>query len=176
MFFSSFRVEKPMRFAGQVKRSAGYRCAHTKLAMPAMRAKKKPAGVDHPTGFLFGLKDGPPGTRGPGSSTRTTPRSRRTTPRRQRMRRKEDVLVRGSCPDLQKGAGEKQKTRWLEAYRVLWNTEAEPPGVKGSRKAVLRIRRAARRPRLRGSSVLVRWSGTASWCSGAVGCSPRCYG
>ena len=165
-----------MRFAGQVKRSAGYRCAHTKLAMPAMRAKKKPAGVDHPTGFLFGLKDGPPGTRGPGSSTRSTPRIRRKTSRRQRMRRKEDVLVRGSFPDLQKGQAKNKKTRWLEAYRVLWNTEAEPPGVKGSRKAVLRIRHAARRPRLRGSSVLVRWSGTASWCSGAVGCSPRCYG
>jgi len=157
-----------MRSAGQAKRSAGCRCARTKLAMPAMRAKKKPAGVGHPTGFHFGLKDGPPGTRGPGSSTRTTPRIRRTTPRRQRMRRKEDVLVRGSCPDLQKGQAKNKKPGGSRPTGSCGTQEAEPPGAKalvkqfGAIGAQRNCRNCAgHRCVLRGQELLhgaVRWS------------------
>ena len=133
MVFSSLRVKN--RHDSLARRNSRRVVgARAQLTMPAMRAKKKPAGVDHPTGFIYCLKDGPPGARGPGGSTRTTPRSRGTALRWQRVRRKE-FLGRGSCPNLQRS---RQKTNkkpgGLRPTGSCETQEAEPPGVKALRK------------------------------------------
>jgi hypothetical protein len=50
--FLQFESKKPTRFAGQAKQSAGCRRARTKLAVPAMRAKKSLPGWTTRQAFL----------------------------------------------------------------------------------------------------------------------------
>ena len=151
MGFSSF-TKRPMRFAGQAKRSAGCRRARRIQKNESLR------GVGHPAGFLC-LKGGPPGAQGRGGATRTNPKSRSTALRQRRMQCK-PVRVRDSCPNLQ--LNRQQKTRWLAAYRVLSISEAEPPDIQGSRKAVRRNHGATHPPHLRGGRTCLACGRTAS--------------
>lgn len=81
--------------------------ARARLREPATRARKKPAGWTTRQAFLC-LKDGPPGTHGPGGSTRTTPPKTRAALPRQQVQRRE-VLVRKSFPDLRLGRQKNKK-------------------------------------------------------------------
>ena len=105
---------------------------------------------------------------GPEGSTRTTPRRGRTARRcEQRVRRRMRTnLDRGSWPWSPAEDG-KNKTRWLEAYRVSLNSGGRASGWESSRSAVRsHTTRAANPPLRSGSSMrlerVVR-SGTASW-------------
>jgi len=115
--------------------------------LPTMRAKKNLRGG--PPGRLRGLEADPPGTMGPGGSTRTVPRRRRTPPRWQRVRRRA-VLVRGSCQVSGNMDGKNEKTRGLAACRVSGSSGGRASG-KGTALGIRRDGCTARRDR-RGSA------------------------
>jgi len=147
--FLQFESDRPIRSAGQAKQSAGL-SARAPDSGARDADKKKACRVDHPAGF-YCLKDGPPGTQGPGSSTRATPRRTRTALRRQQVRRRQ-VLVRRSCPHLQLSRRKNKKPGGLGLPGLVKLRRPSLRG-KGSRKAIQRNMCAAHPPLHCGSSM-----------------------
>lgn len=156
---SPVALKSPSRFAGQANGSAGCRrarqtrCVHSSDAIACEewaklgRKKSLRGGATRQAHRPEGWTSRRTKAKGLGSSTRTTPRGRRTAARHRRVQHKAN-LVRGSCQRLQWGPGEKQKTRWLAAYRVFRRQlrRPKPPVVEalGKQFSAISARRISR--------------------------------
>ena len=158
MVFSSFESDRPIRFAGQAKQSAGCRRARQTRGA-RYTGKKKACWVDHPTGFSL-----PEGWTSRHTWTwrlytnHSTENARSAAATASAAKGSSRSKVISRSPVRQ---AKKQKTRWLWAYRVF---ELRRPSLqgKGSTKATQQNMHAAHPPRLRGSSMRIAWWGSAS--------------
>ena len=169
MFFSSLRVEKPIRFAGQAKRSAG--CRRARQTRDARHAgEKKPAGWTTRQAFLP-----------EGWTSRRTRAWRLYTNHSTESKHSTALAASAAKGSSRSGLmfkspakqAENKKPGGLRPTGSCETQEAEPPGVKGSKKAIRRQKSAAKPPQPCGSSMRLAWSGTASWVSRTAGCWPQ---
>lgn len=169
MVFSSLRVKKPARFAGQAKESAG--CRRARQTRGARHAGEKKACRGGPPDRLLFLPEGWTSRRTrawrlyTNHSTELT-HSTALAARAAEKRSSRSGLMSKSPVEQ----AENKKPGGLRPTGSCETQEAEPPGMKGSRNAIRRKKGAAKSPQQCGSSMRLAWSGTASWVSRAVSC------